>query len=85
MALDEKGFAGLGVATQTILPLSDLEGAESGQLDRLAAQNGLGDLLDHKVQSLTNSFPWKSGSATMVSGILNNVRSIQWIPPYFGS
>ena len=85
MALDEEGLASFGIPTKAILSFPDLEGTESGQLDGLSTQNSLGDLFDHKVKGLANSFSRKSGSPAMASGKLNDVGSIQWKPPYFGS
>ncbi len=80
MALDEKRLAGLGVAPQTLRSLPELEGPKPRQLDHLAIQNGLSDLLDHEIKSLANSLPWKIGPSSVAPCGLDDVGSIQGTP-----
>ena len=80
MALDEKRLAGLGVAPQTIRSLPELEGPKPRQLDHLAIQNGLSDLLDHEIKSLANSLPGKIGPSSVAPCVLDDVGSIQGTP-----
>ena len=77
MALDEKRLAGLGVASQTIRSLPELERPKPRQLDHLAIQNGLSDLLDHEIKSLADRLPWKIGPSSVAPGVLDDVGSIQ--------
>ena len=79
MALEEKRLAGLGVAPQTLRSLPELEGPEPRQLDHLAIQNGLSDLLGHEIKSLANSLPWKIGPSSVAPCVLEDIDS----PPFF--
>ena len=83
MAPDEKRLAGLGVAPQTIRSLPEFEHPEPRQLDRLAIQNGLSDLPNDEIESLSNSLPWKIGPSPVVSRVPGDVGSIQGTPPFF--
>lgn len=82
MALDEKRLAGLGVAPQAIRSLPELECPKPHQIDHLAIQNCLSDLLDHKIKSLANSLPWKIGPSSVAPCVLDDIGSIQG-PPLF--
>ena len=82
MALDEKRLAGLGISSQAIRSLPELERPKPRQLDHFTTQNGLGNLLDHEIKSLANRLPWKIVPSSVAPGGPGDVGSIQG-PPFF--